>query len=136
MRSVWWIGHLHVVILLFLTPHVSFAQQEGVEVRAARVCAGIGQGGGNFQGNFNVGNLNIQGNANGTVTVKRDGVDLGKIEQGTYRDYTSCLIEVIKLISITSPRGDAPAARPTRTYTLFVQEMAAVPHVLQVRANT
>jgi hypothetical protein len=109
MKHVWCIHGLTTVVLC-LTPHVAFGQQEGVEVRAARVCAGIGQGGGNFQGELNVGNLNIEGNANGTVTLKRDGVDLGKIEQGTYKDYTACLIEVIKLVggerlSPASPTG-------------------------------
>src|SRR5580704_14890256 len=80
----------------------SFAQ-EGVEVRAAQVCAGIGQIAGNLQGSVDVGNLNVQGIGNGTVIVRRNGADLGKIERGSYKDYTTCLIEVIKLISAPPP---------------------------------
>ncbi len=109
-RNVSILFNVTLVSMLCPFPHQSSAQ-EGVEVRAARVCAGIGQQGGNFQGAFNVGNLSVQGSANGTVTVKRDGVDLGKIEQGAFRDYTSCLIEVIKLVSPRPPSFHWKAVR-------------------------
>jgi hypothetical protein len=88
-----------------ILPHYSFAQ-EGVEVRAARVCAGLGQQGGSFQGTFNVDNLSVRGDSNGTATIKRDGVDLGKFEKGTYQSYAACLIAVIKLISPRVQAGE------------------------------
>jgi formylglycine-generating enzyme required for sulfatase activity len=65
-----------------------------------------------LQGAFNVGNLSVQGNGSGTVTIKRDGVDLGKIEQGAYKDYTLCLIEMTKLLSMTIVPRSEPIGRP------------------------
>jgi hypothetical protein len=69
------------------------------EVRAARVCAGMGEQRGNFQGTLHIEDLTVQGDGNGTVAFKRDGVDLGKMEPGTYGQFTECLTQVIKLIS-------------------------------------
>src|SRR5262249_44094189 len=43
-------------------------------------------------------NLSVQGDVSGTITVKRDGVDLGKIEKGTYQDYTKCLLAMTDLL--------------------------------------
>ena len=76
----------------------SFAQ-DTVEARAAKVCAGMGEQQGNFQGTLHLENLTIQGDGNGTVTFKRDGVDLGRMERGTYSQYTDCLTQVITLLS-------------------------------------
>jgi hypothetical protein len=112
-------------IALVILCRETFAQ-EGVELRAARVCAGIGQQGGSFQGTFNVENLRVEGNANGTATVKRDGVDLGKIEKGTYQDYSKCLTEVIKLIT---PRTQnlPPAANTTESWVLSLRQRPLLP---------
>jgi hypothetical protein len=82
--------------------------QEGIEVRAAKVCAGVGETGWNAQGPLKVDDLSVQGDVSGTITVKRNGVDLGKIEKGSYQNYTSCLIEVIKLLAPPPPATPRP----------------------------
>jgi hypothetical protein len=123
--------HVHLVIMavaVTVLPVHTFAQ-EGVEVRAAKVCGGFGQQGGTFQGTFNVDNLSIRGNPNGTVTLKRDGVDLGQIQRGTYQDYTACLSQVIKLLlpqasSPTQPGNTTNAAERLNdalAATVFIQ---------------
>jgi hypothetical protein len=85
--------------------------QDTVEVRAAKVCAGVGQSGWDAQGPLKVDNLSVQGDVNGSITVKRDGVDLGKIDKGTYQDYTSCLIEITKLLLPPPPPPVSPKPR-------------------------
>jgi hypothetical protein len=112
-------------VALAILPGRAFAQ-EGVELRAARVCAGIGQQGGSFQGTFNVENLRVEGNANGTATVKRDGVDLGKIEKGTYQDYSKCLIEVIKLITPKS-QNVPPGPSATESWVFSLRQHPLLP---------
>jgi hypothetical protein len=73
--------------------------EDAVEARAERVCAQLGQIDANFPGAFNVDNLNIQGDAKGSVTLKRDGIKLGEIGERSYTDHTVCLVEVMALIS-------------------------------------
>ena len=78
------------------------AAEDGPEIRAAKVCLGVGQSGWNAQGPLKIDNLSVQGDVSGNITVKRDGVDLGKIEKVTYENYTTCLSTVIKLLSAPS----------------------------------
>ena len=85
-------------ILSILLTETAVAEQE-VEGRAQRVCAGIGQMGSSFQGSFNVDDLSIQRDANGTVTLARGGVKLGEIGRASYADHLVCLVEVAALIS-------------------------------------
>jgi hypothetical protein len=97
-----------ILVALAALPHPSFAQaqqaqQEGNEIRAARVCAGIGRESGSFLGTFSVGDLRVRGDANGFAILQRDGVDLGKIEKGTFHEFTECLIKVMQLLSLTPP---------------------------------
>jgi Pentapeptide repeats (8 copies) len=110
----------HGVVLALLTTSISHRahadNQLGVEVRAAKVCAGVGQTGWNAQGPLKVDNLSVQGDPNGTITVERDGVDLGKFDKGTYQDYTTCLMEMTKLLLTPSysnggPKQDAEEER-------------------------
>jgi hypothetical protein len=46
-----------------------------------------------------VGDLKVRGDANGVVTLSKDGVNLGGFAKGTYAEYNSCLIQVIQLIA-------------------------------------
>lgn len=96
-----------VLVALTALQQVSFAQ-EGIEVRAAKVCAGIAKEGGTFQGTFKVDDLTVSGNANGTVTVSKDGVNLGGFVKGTYAEFSSCLIKVIELISPRTEQTPVP----------------------------
>jgi hypothetical protein len=103
-----------VAVTLLITAMLNTASAEdGVEVRAAKVCAGMGQAGWNAQGPLKVDNLSVQGDVNGTITVKRDGVDLGKIDKGTYQDFTSCLIGMTKLL-LPSPTPPQSNPRPPK----------------------
>jgi hypothetical protein len=86
--------------------------EDTVEVRAARVCAGIGQSGWNAQGPLKLDNLSVQGDVNGTITVKRDGVDLGQIDRGSYKDFSSCLIRMTELLLSTVKQEPPPPPRP------------------------
>ena len=85
-------------------------EKENVEVRAQRVCGGIVKQQSNFRGTLKVDNLTIQGDGNGDVTIKRDGVDLGLIEKGSYEKYIDCLTRVIELISPNREHGLPPSA--------------------------
>src|SRR5260370_1079379 len=89
------------IVICFLVSVASYPAyaEDAVEVRAAKVCAGVGQSGWNAQGPLKVDNLSVQGDVNGTLSVKRDGVDLGKIDKGTYQDYTKCLFTMTGLMS-------------------------------------
>jgi hypothetical protein len=60
---------------IILLPQHSLGQ-ETIEARAAKACAGIAKQGSNLQGSFKVDDLTISGNANGTVTISKDGVNL------------------------------------------------------------
>jgi hypothetical protein len=83
---------------MVLLTGISIAE-DGVEARAERVCTLIAQTGTRFQGAFDVDDLNIQTEVNGTVTLKRGGIKLGEIGQKSYIDHTVCLVEVMALIS-------------------------------------
>jgi hypothetical protein len=89
--------------LLFVTGGLVFGHaaraEDPIEIRAARVCAGIGQINSESQGTIKIDNLDLRATTNGTVTIRRDGVDLGKIDKGTYESYTACLIAVMKLLA-------------------------------------
>jgi hypothetical protein len=93
-----YIGFVVAAILTTLLTGTATAD-ETVEARAERVCAGIGQTGSISQGAFKIDNLSIQRDANGIVTLKRDGVKLGEIAQNSYLDHTVCFVEVMALIS-------------------------------------
>jgi hypothetical protein len=101
-----------ILAVAAMTPPYALAE-DGVEQRAARVCAAIGSGTLKSQGAFDVDNLNIKGNANGTLTISREGVDLGQSAKGTYENYTSCLIQVMKLLAPPG-RGEIPPSARDR----------------------
>jgi hypothetical protein len=84
-------------VMAFLT-RISIAQ-DGAESRAERICTRIAQIDTPFQGAFDVDDLNIQSEVNGTVTLKRGGIKLGEIGQKSYVDHTVCFVEVMALIS-------------------------------------
>ena len=65
----------------------------------------------NFQGSLKIDNLTAQGDGNGTYILKRNGVDLGKIEKLTFEKYVDCLVQVINLIS---PKAENKPPRPTQ----------------------
>jgi hypothetical protein len=88
--------------------------QDGIEVRAARVCAGMGQMNSTGQGALKIDNFDLQATTNGTVTIKRDGVDLGKVERGTYESYRLCLTEVMRILASAESRPTTIPS-PTRT---------------------
>jgi hypothetical protein len=73
--------------------------EDRVDARAEKVCTRIAQAGARFQGAFNVDDLNIRGDANGTVMLARGGVKLGQIGRTSYADHLVCLVEVMALIS-------------------------------------
>jgi hypothetical protein len=75
------------------------AADQAVEARAQQVCAEIGRPGPSSLTSFEIGNLSIRRDANGTVTLKRDGVKLGEIAENSYLDHTVCFVEVRALIS-------------------------------------
>src|SRR5262245_6558202 len=93
-----YIGFVAAASLAALLGETAAADQ-AVETHAQQVCAGIGQTGPNSQVSFKVDDLNIQRDANGIVTLKRDGVKLGEIAQNSYLDHTVCFVEVMALIS-------------------------------------
>ncbi len=101
--------------LLLVASGLGFGQaakaEDGIEVRAARVCAGIGQINSESQGALKIDNFDLRATTNGTVTIRRDGVDLGKIEKGSYESYKSCLVEVMRIIAPPPP----PTPRPVTT---------------------
>ncbi|MBY3249877.1 hypothetical protein [Rhizobium laguerreae] len=114
-------------MLLFaaaLVPQASMAQ-DAIEVRAAKVCAGIGSLVSKSQGEVTVDNLELSTTGNGTVSISRDGVDLGKVNQAEYKDYVSCLTTVIGLLS-PQPKP----LPPTVTYRVCSgeYERACKPH--------
>jgi hypothetical protein len=91
-------GFAVAAILTSLLTGTVFAEQE-VEARAEHVCARIGQTSPSLQGSFNVDDLNIERDADGTVTLGRGGVKLGEIGRTSYADHLVCLVEVTALIS-------------------------------------
>jgi hypothetical protein len=105
VKRLWYGVRVATLIAAVLSTHVSLAQQEDIEVRAARVCAGIIKQAGDFDGSFKVDNLTVQGTGNGTYTIRRDGVDLGKFEGGTFKDHSMCLVEVIKLLANSTDKS-------------------------------
>jgi hypothetical protein len=92
------IGFVFAAASMASLTRISIAE-EGVESRAERICTRIAQTGAQFQGTFDIDDLNIQSEVNGTVTLKRGRVKLGEIEQKSYVDHTVCFIEVMALIS-------------------------------------
>ena len=92
------IGLVVAAAVMACLTRISVAE-DGAESRAERICTRIAQTGGRFQGAFDVDDLNIQTEVNGTVTLKRGGIKLGEIGQKSYVDHTVCLVEVIALIS-------------------------------------
>ncbi|MGO7792889.1 hypothetical protein [Rhizobium ruizarguesonis] len=90
----------------------AIAAETEIETRAARVCAGLGSSATDFQGSLTVDDLSVNGEGNGTVTLSRNGVDLGKIQPGTYQQYNDCLLSVMKLIMPKSDPEFATCSRP------------------------
>jgi hypothetical protein len=86
----------------------SFASAEGIELRAARVCAGLGQRDATVQGLVTVDNLTAQTTGGGTVNLKQNGVDLGKVEKLAPSDLTDCIIRVMELLSRTENKPARP----------------------------
>lgn len=97
---------------------MSYAQaaDQYIEERASKACAGWGNTTNKSQGAVTIDNLSIKGDGQGTITVYRDGVDLGHFSSGTFDQYHKCLIEVIKLISPNQPAAaDVTPAIPDYT---------------------
>ena len=65
----------------------------------------------NFQGALKIDNLTVQGDGNGTYTLKRNGADLGKFEKPTFEKYVDCLVQVMNAIS---PKTESKPSRPTQ----------------------
>ena len=93
-----YIGFVVAAILTTLPAGTATADQV-VAGRAQRVCAAIGQTGASPQRAFNVDNLTVRRDANGSVTLERGGSKLGEIAQSSYGDRTVCFVEVMALIS-------------------------------------
>jgi hypothetical protein len=100
---------LALLLVVMLASSQSFAE-DGIEVRAARVCAGIGKMEQTSQGVLTIDNLDLRANTNGTVTIRRDGVDLGKIEKGSFQEFKSCLLEVMKILAKLSEINNESSA--------------------------
>jgi len=111
--------YVTATIFVVLFPSKLIAD-EGVEVRAARVCAGLAKYDGNFQGGFKLGDVSVQGDSNGTVHITKDEADLGKMEKGTYAQYVSCLTQVIVLISRPPTAEYLPQPHATQTSKVCV----------------
>jgi hypothetical protein len=79
------------------------AAQLGIEERAAKVCGGIAKLEQNFQGALKIDDLTVRGDGSGTMNLRREGVDLGKVTPYTFREHKDCLIEVMKLLSRIGP---------------------------------
>lgn len=71
-----------------------------IELRAARVCAGVAKSGWDAKGPLEIDNLRVGGSdVEGNISVSRDGVDLGGIDKGTYKDYKECLVTVLNILT-------------------------------------
>jgi hypothetical protein len=92
------IGFVVAAALVAFLTRISIAA-DGVESRAECICTRIAQTGAQFAGTFEIDDLNVQSEVNGTVTLKRGGIKLGEIGQKSYVDHTVCLVEVMALIS-------------------------------------
>ena len=92
-------GFVGIVTALMVLPTGICVAEDGVQARAERVCRLIAQTDTRVQGAFNVDDLDIRRDANGTVTLARGGVQLGQIGRTSYSDHLVCLVEVTALIS-------------------------------------
>jgi hypothetical protein len=80
--------------------HIPALAQEGPEVRAARVCVGIGNTDLRAQGPLHIDNLIVSGDANGTLTISNStGATLGALPKGSYDKYVDCLTTITRLLS-------------------------------------
>ena len=98
-------GHLMTSIVpivalgTMLTAEWSVAE-EGIEIRAARVCAGLAHLDLTAQGSLKIDNFSVQAdNAKGTATIKKDGVDIATMDKLTYEKYSDCLFKMVSVLS-------------------------------------
>ena len=73
--------------------------EEGPEVRAARVCAGLARLDSASQGSLKIDNFDVQADSKGTVTVTKDGVNLATMDKLTYEKYNDCLFKMTNVLS-------------------------------------
>jgi hypothetical protein len=76
-------------------------------VLAAQVCGGLGSATATSSVSLEVNNLGIKGDANNSLLISRDGVDLGAVGAGAYKNYASCIKQVLGLLA-SSPPSPAP----------------------------
>ncbi len=87
----------------------------GIEARAAKVCGGLVSGQINTHGSIQVDDLSVKGDTNGSITIAKNGVDIGTVAKGSYEQYTTCLLQVMRILSVNNPGGpSAPAPKPCR----------------------